>query len=156
MEIDVEFEPKDASEISLCVLRSPDKTEYTTVSLLQNDHTTVTKGGSKHKLVKLVLDSTHSSASKEVRARPAEVAPLELQEGEPLRLQVFVDRSVVEVFANDRQCVALRVYPHRKDSLGVSLCAQDGDAVLRSLDAWQMQSIYAKSTTRTARSRPCQ
>jgi len=49
---------------------------------------------------------------------------------------------VVEVFVNGRQCVALRVYPGRKDSLGVSLRAQGRDATLVSLDAWQMENIY--------------
>jgi beta-fructofuranosidase len=53
-----------------------------------------------------------------------------------------VDRSVVEVFCNGRQCVAMRVYPEREDSVGVSLYARGRDAVLRSLDAWQMKSIY--------------
>ena len=36
----------------------------------------------------------------------------------------------------------MRVYTGREDSVGVSLCAQGRDAVLNSLDAWQMQSIY--------------
>jgi beta-fructofuranosidase len=49
---------------------------------------------------------------------------------------------VVEVFVNGKQCVALRVYPGREDSLGVSLRAQGRDAALKSLDAWQMKSIY--------------
>jgi beta-fructofuranosidase len=46
------------------------------------------------------------------------------------------------VFANGRQCVAVRVYPGREDSLGVSLRAQGKDAMLKSLDTWQMKSIY--------------
>ena len=50
--------------------------------------------------------------------------------------------GVVEVFVNGKQCVAVRVYPGRKDSVGVSLRAQGRDAVLTSLDAWQMKSIY--------------
>ncbi len=50
--------------------------------------------------------------------------------------------SVVEVFVNGRQCVALRVYPGRDDSAGVSLRACGSGATLRSLDAWQMGSIY--------------
>ncbi len=57
-------------------------------------------------------------------------------------MQVFVDRSVVEVFVNGRQCVAVRVYPDRPDSVGVSLRAQGSAAKVKSLDAWQMDSIY--------------
>lgn len=51
--------------------------------------------------------------------------------------------SVVEVFVNDRQCLAVRVYPGRSDSLGVSLRAQGQEAKLISLDAWEMKGIYA-------------
>ena len=71
-----------------------------------------------------------------------ETAQFTLGQGEPLRLRVFVDRTVVEVFANGRQYAALRVYPGRDDSLGVSLRALGRDCVLKSLDAWQMKSIY--------------
>ena len=48
----------------------------------------------------------------------------------------------VEVFVNDWQSVALRVYPSRADSVGVSLRSPGRDAALRSLDVWQMKTIY--------------
>ena len=66
-----------------------------------------------------------------------------MQPGEPLRLRVFVDKSVVEVFANGRQCLAVRVYPGRADSTGISLRAQGQDALVKRLDVWQMEDIYA-------------
>jgi len=78
----------------------------------------------------------------DVAARQPEVAPFEVADGEPLVLRVFLDRSVVEVFANGRQALALRVYPARVDSVGVSMRAQGSDATLRSLNAWPMKSIY--------------
>ena len=59
-----------------------------------------------------------------------------------MKLRVFVDRSIVEVFVNDRQCAAVRVYPRQKNSTGVSLRAIGGNAKLISLDAWQMSNIY--------------
>ena len=61
---------------------------------------------------------------------------------EPLKLRVFVDRSVVEVFANGRQYTALRVYPGRTDSVGVSLRSQGRSCALKSLDAWTMTSAW--------------
>ena len=67
-----------------------------------------------------------------------------LRKSEPLKLRVFVDRSVVEVFAGGRQYAALRVYPGREDSVGVSLRAQGQEATLKSLDAWQMKNIYGQ------------
>ena len=59
-----------------------------------------------------------------------------------MELRVFVDRSVVEVFVNGRQCVAVRVYPEGDNSTGVALRSQGNTSQLLSLDAWQMQSIW--------------
>ena len=75
-------------------------------------------------------------------SRAPETAALRLSPQEKLQLRIFVDRSVVEVFVNGRQCLAERVYPERADSLGVSVRAQGAPAVLESLDAWQMDSIF--------------
>jgi len=43
-------------------------------------------------------------------------APFELEDGETLKLRIFIDKSVLEVFANGRQCITQRLYPSRKDS----------------------------------------
>jgi beta-fructofuranosidase len=68
----------------------------------------------------------------------AQEAPFELSPGEKLRLRIFLDRSILEVFANGRQCVTQRIYPTRPDSLGVVLFSEGGDAEVESLEAWEM------------------
>ena len=45
-----------------------------------------------------------------------QVAPFKLGGNEELKIQIFIDRSIIEVFANGRQCVTQRVYPTRPDS----------------------------------------
>ncbi len=56
----------------------------------------------------LVMDTTKATTD----GRPAvEKAPLALQENESLRFSVFIDKSVLEVFVNDRQAITRRVYP---------------------------------------------
>lgn len=72
-----------------------------------------------------------------------EAAPFELASGERLRLRVFVDRSVVEVFANDRQAVARRIYPAHSDSVGVHVFAQGGGARVHGLSAWRIAPANA-------------
>ena len=62
-----------------------------------------------------------------------------------MKLRVFVDRSVVEVFADGKLYLAMRVYPGRADSVGVSLRAQGQDAALTSLDAWRMRPIWPQA-----------
>ena len=88
------------------------------------------------------IDSSYSSLLPDVLSRAPETGPVFLEKDEPLRLRVFVDRSVVEVFVNGKQCVAMRVYPGREDSVGVSLRSQGQDARVVSLEAWQMENIY--------------
>ena len=50
--------------------------------------------------------------------------------------------SVVETAGNGRQCVAVRVYPGRPDSKGVSLLSRGQESIVLSLDCWQMKRIY--------------
>ncbi|NQT88771.1 GH32 C-terminal domain-containing protein, partial [bacterium] len=67
-----------------------------------------------------------------------EAGPFALEEGEPLGLRIFVDRSVVEVFANGRQAVMRRVYPSREDSVGVRFFSAGGPAAVTTLEAWDI------------------
>lgn len=148
MEILAEIDPKSAPMIELKVLRSPDSEEFTRITFQKargyRHREFGGKSAEKAKQVSSVLaiDNLRSSILPDVQSRAPEVAQFVLPPGEPLKLRIFVDRSVVEVFANGRKYVALRVYPGREDSLGVSLRAQGAEAVLKSLDAWQMKSIY--------------
>jgi beta-fructofuranosidase len=82
----------------------------------------------------LVFDSTRSGFT---GRKVVERAPFELAAGEPLKLRVFVDKSVVEVYANDRQAICRRVYPKGKASLEVNLFS-DRPVRVKSAKAWTM------------------
>lgn len=135
MEIEAVIEPGLSREVGLYVLRSPDGAERTRISFFRHAF-------GKRPQSYLQIDVCESSLRGDVFPRIPEAGPLILDEGEPLRLRVFIDRSVVEVFANQRQCLTLRAYPDRADSRGVSLFARGAEATLRSLDAWQMRSVW--------------
>ena len=134
MEVAATIEPGAAREVGLKVLRSPGGEEETATTLYRDTH-----GPGR---CSLAIDVSRASTRDDLQARPPEVGPLTLPEGEPLRLRVFIDRSVVEVFANDRQCLTLRAFPDRDDSIGVSAFARGGEARLTSCDAWQMRSVW--------------
>ena len=53
----------------------------------------------------LILDTTRSSTSTEVCSRESQCASFDLPYGELVELRVFIDRNVVEVFANGRHYV---------------------------------------------------
>jgi beta-fructofuranosidase len=90
---------------------------------------------------RLVVDRSRASLDGDTARDVREVA-LALAPGEPLRLRVFVDRSVVEVFANGRTCLASRVYPTRPDARGAALYAEGDGARLLALDGWEMTPVW--------------
>lgn len=88
------------------------------------------------------LETAHSSILPDVISRAPELAPVYLKPDETLKLHIFIDKSIVEVFVNDKQVVTARVYPGKKESTGISLKSQGTDATLISMDVWQMKSTY--------------
>ena len=67
--------------------------------------------------------------------------PMELVPDGDLALHIYVDRSVIEIIANNRICKTIRNYNRDSDSLGVSAFAEGGGAKLKSIDIWEMKSI---------------
>ena len=141
-ELVAEIDPGSAPMVEMNVLRSPGREEFTRLAFFKERgfSNRVSASGERQSL--LTIDSSYSSTAADVLSRAPETAPVTLAPGETLKLRVFVDRSVVEVFANGVQCVAMRVYPDRDDSVGVSLRAQGSAAELKSLDVWQIESIW--------------
>ena len=142
MELEVEIDPKLSRWVQLNVLQSPNSEEYTSISFYNYDREL---SYWYHTQGIVCLDGSSSSILPDVWVRPPELAKMERKPDETLKLRVFIDRSVVEVFVNGRQYLAMRVYPGRDDSLGISLTAHGQDAVLKGLNSWQMKSILPHS-----------
>lgn len=70
-------------------------------------------------------------------SKKIEEAPFELKTDEPLVLRIFVDRSIIEVFANDRQAIARMVYP-TLGGKGVSLFSEGGNIEAKSVKSWEL------------------
>lgn len=66
--------------------------------------------------------------------------PFALEPDEDLTLRVFLDKTMVEVFVNDRQA-AVYMQPHAKEDVGISLFSRGGNIRAR-VTAWDMKSIY--------------
>ena len=168
MEISAEISFKGAQVVELNVLRSPNKEEYTRIivykdkgfskgleyksgqgtAMMPADLVSLVTGEKpvprppNPRLSLISIESSFSSTLPDVQVRPAETAPFQLNPDESVKLRIFIDKSVVEVFVNGKQCVAMRVYPGREDSTGVSILSHGQDAELSSLEAWQMKGIY--------------
>ena len=142
MEFSVEAVIPAPGIFGIKVRLTPDGAEQTAISIDTSAHT-------------VSVDTTQSSLNPEVIQRfplmrvdglqidqtegRLQTAPFTLEAGEPLRLRVFLDKSILEVYANGRQCLTQRIYPTRADSVGVALFSLEGTTTVRSLDAWDME-----------------
>ena len=106
LELELEMSAPQARQFGVKVCCSPGGEEQTPICYDAVEH-------------KLKVDTTKSGLTE--GAKSVEAGPFSLPADEPLRLRVFVDKSVVEVFANGRQAVMRRIYPSRPDSVGVKL-----------------------------------
>jgi sucrose-6-phosphate hydrolase SacC (GH32 family) len=147
LELTVEIDPSDATEVGVQVLCSPDDAEQTGILYVPAEGT-------------LKVDISRSTLNEAIRyphyrdaggtARlpeseryvDAQCAPFMLKDDETLQLRIYVDKSVVEVFANGRQCITQRVYPTRSDSTSVRLLSRGGQAHFRSVQAWEMAPAF--------------
>lgn len=142
IEIDLTIDPAGATTAGVAVRCSPGGEEETLIYIDISRSL-------------LVIDAARSSETPDIRYPAYAYGEMEsipepdryttrqealfsLAPNEPLRLRVFVDRSVVEVFANDRICMTQRVYPVRAESRGVRLLSTGASARLLRLDAWTM------------------
>jgi beta-fructofuranosidase len=114
LEIIVTFRSKDAKQFGLRVRRSDDGKNAVVIS---SDGETLDVAGTK--------------------------APLQPKEQKKtLALHVFLDKSVLEVFADEgRTSIAKVIYPDEQD-LSIELFASGGKAIVESIDLWQMKSIW--------------
>ncbi|MGD0225319.1 MAG: glycoside hydrolase family 32 protein [Terriglobia bacterium] len=127
LEIQLAMDLTDAKVGGISVCRSPNAEEETTISY-------------DAAAQKVVLATGQSSLSRDSGGATYQ-GSLRLGTGELLRLTVFLDGSIVEVFANSRRCLTGRIYPTRNDSLGVGIFAREGRARVKSLDAYELDAI---------------
>ncbi len=137
LEIQLEMSLIDAQQCGLMVRCSPDGVEQT--SLYYDAAAKAFKfDGGRSSLVANEPPYVPVLPADERKIR-MQSAPFALSPGEPLKLRVFIDRSIVEVFINDgRQAVTQRIYPSRGDSLGVRVFSRGGKAKVTKIEAWDM------------------
>jgi beta-fructofuranosidase len=127
LEIHAEFDPGASEAVGLKVRSTSDGEEQTSITYHRASR-------------RLLVERERSSLSPDVD-RASQGGPFTLDEGETLKLRVFLDASVIEIFANDRACLTSRIYPSRPDSLGLGTFARGDKARLMALNVWEMHPI---------------
>jgi sucrose-6-phosphate hydrolase SacC (GH32 family) len=133
LEIQAEFDPGASEAVGLTVRSAPEGKEQTSITYNRT---------SGH----LRVERERSSLSPDVDRR-SQGGPFTLAADETLKLHVFLDASVIEIFANNRACLTSRIYPSRSDSLGIGMFARGGQARLKALDVWEMRPISSNRLT---------
>jgi len=140
-ELALDIEPGNARRVGIRVCCSPDGAEQTEI-VFDPAAGTLSVDISKSSLSTEVFWPYPWPFKTEREEQPGvsrvQTAPFSLAPGETLKLRVFLDGSILEVFANNRQCITQRIYPTRKDSTGVLLFSQGGSTRVRTLQAWEM------------------
>ena len=126
IELHVEMQPPASGRCGIKVLCSPDGAE----------HLTIVYDAATGRL------SIESSLPAKEKLAPDSVA-LKLAGGEALALRIFVDRSIVEVFANERQVLVGRFYPAQPDHTGVRLFTDGNELNVQALKAWDIMPSNA-------------
>ncbi len=125
LEVELHARVPAGASLALLVRKSPDDQERTVVRYSGTEQ-------------EVQVDTTASSlandtASEFVRAQ-------HVSDGS-ICLRVFLDRSVLEVFADDRTCVTARLYPTRPDAFEVALEAEGAAVDVEVFRSWHLGSI---------------
>lgn len=133
LELRAAIDPGDAVRAGLMLRVAPDRSEQTLVYYDREQ--------------RLICVDRSQSSTDPSADRGMQSGPFLLGRGEPLHLHIFLDGSVIEIFANDRFCLTARVYPAGERSTGVALHASGGTAKMVSFEAWEMRPISANRLT---------
>ncbi|MHC4633398.1 MAG: glycoside hydrolase family 32 protein, partial [Planctomycetota bacterium] len=136
LELDLIIKPGSAKRFGVKLRCSPDGAEQTVIECDPSaKHLKIDVKKSSLDQVKYFTFCMKGGNNPQVTEQ---IVPFQLKKSENLRLRIFLDRSILEVFANNRQCVTQRIYPTREDSTSVVLFAEGGSVEVQSLQAWQM------------------
>jgi len=137
MEIDMEFDGSTPN-FEVKVLADANKREYTSISFIRDAGMVQQRGGNSWRVI---LDHTHGSLSDKFVPRTPETADFAYGNDQSLKVKIFIDKTIVEVFVNDQAWVMLRTYPILKESTNVFVKAFGKGTTVKSVEAWQMGGI---------------
>lgn len=95
----------------------------------------------EHATGQLSIGNTPSNADSVIHYE-VEGGPVKLVDNERLKLHIFIDSSVIEVFANNITCITERIYLSHSNHSVIKLFTYGGNAKILSLDIWEIRSIW--------------
>ena len=137
MELKLTIEPQSARRFGLKLLCSPDGEEETVISYEAKNR-------------EFIIDFENASTDKSLvyycgaevlkPGRFKQIIPYSLRSRQELNLDIFVDRSAIEISVNSQICIVQRVYPTRADSKQVGCFSEDGSIHVKNILKWEMDA----------------
>jgi beta-fructofuranosidase len=116
------LKPQKSGSVIFCLASSPDASERTLITV-----------DFRKKL--LQVDTTHSSLDPLAKGA---VKKCPLPKGDSLEIQVFLDGSILEFFANQRIALTTRLYPTKMEDLHLYGYASGSAAQMIDFQMWEM------------------
>lgn len=135
LEIKMEIKLLDAEEFKFSMFTSPDGRETTT--LFYNEKTQ-----------KLGLDTSVSSLTpsrwKRVTTdtRDQLKGHFELDDSGLLMLHIYIDKSLLEIFANDQKAITKWIYPTLSNATEMQISIGSGKALIKQIQIWKLNTIW--------------
>lgn len=124
LDLELVLEPFGADRCGIKVCCAPDGSEETIVGY--------------DRVARTIYIDTQRSSSSGIGLKTVEAGPFHLADTELLHLRILIDKSVVEVYANERQAALRRIYPSHPESLHLKLFCEGGAMHVHRLTAWEM------------------
>lgn len=135
LEIELEVELPDKTEFNYDVLKSGDGREYTRIYYNDSTH-------------KLGINTDHSSLiknsyqHKSTDRRMDKKGHFKLRENENLKLHIYLDKSLIEVFVNKRNSITKWSYPSLPDSKAMEIRTENDRVIIKNITIWELNSIW--------------
>jgi len=130
LEIRVRFEEASAQSYGLSLRRTPDGEEETIILYNRQEG-------------RLEVNREKSTQDASERIGGIQGGSLNLN-GEDLDLVIYIDRSLIECYANGVKSLTTRTYPSRTDALGVCLWST-GEVERMSMEIWEMNPSFIEN-----------
>lgn len=86
------------------------------------------------------IDRRNTTLADEERCGGIQTGDFSLEKNQKLNLHIYLDKSMIEAYANNKKMITSRAYPARKDSLDLKIWSE-AEVFIDSLEIWEMNAI---------------
>lgn len=141
-EFDLEFEAKNVPMLEIKVMMSEDGEEYSAIRVFRQRGNTYlpafAPGFAYRKAHETVIELDTTRSGKRGMRRVPDTQAFYLPPDGPLKIRIFCDRSVIDVFVNDRVALSARVSPASGKNNQISVTSYGDSILLKKLEGWQI------------------